>query len=73
MSDEHGATSSGGFFGNVRQCLTDVRAETRKVTWPQRKEAMAGTIGVVVIVAIISVVLGLIDFGLAKAVSVVMP
>ena len=28
---------------------------------------------VVVIVAIISVVLGLIDFGLAKAVSVVMP
>ena len=73
MSDEHGASSSGGFIGNTRQFLTDVRAETRKVTWPQRKEAMAGTIGVVVIVAIISVVLGLIDFGLAKAVSVVMP
>ena len=73
MSDEHGTSSSGGFFGNTRQFLTEVRAETRKVTWPQRKEAMAGTIGVVVIVAIISVVLGLIDFGLAKAVSVVMP
>ncbi len=73
MSDEHGATSSVGFVGGARQFLVDVRAETRKVTWPQRKEAMAGTIGVVVIVAIISMVLGLIDFGLAKAVSVVMP
>ncbi len=73
MSDEHGVTRSGGFVGDVRQFLIDVRAETRKVTWPQRKVAMAGTIGVVVIVAIISVVLGLIDFGLAKAVSVVMP
>jgi len=44
-----------------RQFLTEVRSEFRKVTWPTRKEATAGTIGVLVVVAIITLVLSLVD------------
>ena len=44
-----------------RQFLTEVRTEFRKVTWPTRKEATAGTIGVLVVVAIITLVLSLVD------------
>ena len=45
------------WFGESRQFLTEVRSEFRKVTWPTQKEATAGTIGVVVVVAIITLLL----------------
>ena len=64
---------SSGFFGNVRQFVTDVRSEAHKVTWPQRKEAVAGTIGVLVVCAVITFVLGLFDFALAEIVKRVLP
>ncbi len=66
-------TPSAGWAGKVGQFFTDVRSEARKVTWPQRKEAVAGTIGVVVICAVITLVLGLFDFALAEAVKRVLP
>ena len=50
-----------------RQFLTEVRSEYRKVTWPSQKEAVAGTIGVLVIVTIITGVLSLIDLVLGQA------
>ena len=49
----------------ARQYLTDVRAEFRKITWPNQREYVGGTVGVVIIVAFLSLVLGLIDAGLA--------
>ncbi|HJO25362.1 MAG: preprotein translocase subunit SecE [Myxococcota bacterium] len=57
------------WFGESRQFLTEVRSEFRKVTWPTQKEATAGTIGVVVVVAIITLVLGLVDLILGQAVQ----
>ena len=50
----------------ARQYLTDVRAEFRKITWPNQREYVGGTVGVVIIVAFLTLVLGLIDAGLAK-------
>jgi len=61
------------WIGQARQFTDEVRAEVRKVTWPTQKEAVAGTIGVLVIVAVLTVVLGVVDFVLAKLVQLVMP
>ena len=52
------------WFQDARQFLMEVRSEFRKVTFPTQKEAVAGTIGVVVIVAIVTVALGGVDFAL---------
>ena len=51
---------------DARQFLGEVRSEFKKVTFPTQKEAVAGTIGVLVIVTIITIALGLVDFGLSK-------
>jgi len=55
-----------GWLQNTRQYFIDVRSELRKVTWPQRQEAVGGTIGVLVIVGVITLVLGVVDLTLAK-------
>jgi preprotein translocase subunit SecE len=55
-----------------RQYLGDVRTEFRKVTWPSQKEYVGGTIGVVVIVAILTLVLGLIDVGLSQIMELIL-
>ena len=55
-----------------RQYLSDVRTEFRKVTWPSQREYVGGTIGVVVIVAILTLVLGLIDMGLSQIMELIL-
>ena len=55
----------------TRQYLIDVRSEFRKITWPSQREYVGGTVGVVVIVAFLTVVLGLIDSGLAMVMKLV--
>jgi preprotein translocase subunit SecE len=54
------------WFATGRQYLLDVRAEFKKITWPNQREYVGGTVGVVVIVAFLTLVLGLIDAGLGK-------
>ncbi len=49
----------------TRQYLLEVRSEFRKITWPNQREYMGGTVGVVIIVAFLTVVLGVIDAALA--------
>jgi preprotein translocase subunit SecE len=59
-------------MANGRQYLSDVRTEFRKVTWPSQREYVGGTIGVVVIVAILTLVLGLIDMGLSRIMELIL-
>ena len=61
-----------GWVGNTRQYLNEVQGEYKKITWPPQKEAVAGTIGVVVIVAIVTVVLSAVDFVLSRLVQLVL-
>jgi len=56
-----------------RQYLSEVRSEFRKITWPSQKEYTGGTIGVLVIVAIITAVLGLADFALSQFLRWILP
>jgi preprotein translocase subunit SecE len=53
------------WFAATRQYLLDVRSEFRKITWPNQREYVGGTVGVVIIVAFLTVVLGVIDAVLA--------
>jgi preprotein translocase subunit SecE len=61
------------WYADGRQFLTEVRAEFRKVTWPTRQEAIAGTIGVLIVVAVLTIALSAVDFGLSWAIELVLP
>lgn len=56
-------------IGKARDFLSEVRVEVKKVTWPSRKDAMGGTMVVLVVVLIVSVFLGIIDTLLSKIIE----
>ena len=51
------------------QFLSQAKAELKKVTWPTRRQTLASTAVVMVIVAIMAIYLGMVDFVLAKIVK----
>jgi preprotein translocase subunit SecE len=51
------------------QFLREVRVETKKVTWPTRKETLASTVVVLVTTFIIAFFLGGVDLLLSKLVE----
>jgi preprotein translocase subunit SecE len=53
------------WFQDFRQYLLEVRTEFEKVSWPSQKEYVGGTIGVLVIVAFMTAILGVLDALLA--------
>jgi preprotein translocase subunit SecE len=52
--------------------LQEVRSETKKVTWPSRKDVLGSTLVVVLAVFIIAGFLGIVDFGLSLVVGSLM-
>jgi len=46
--------------------------EMKKVTWPTRKEAVATSVAVLVLVVFMSLFLGVVDFGLSKAIEAIL-
>jgi preprotein translocase subunit SecE len=66
-------TTEPSFFQKSGQFLREVKIELKKVTWPTRKQTMGSTVVVVVLVMIISLFLGLVDFGLSGLMRVVLP
>ncbi len=56
-----------------REYLEEVKGELKKVTWPTRKETLTTGLAVVVLVIVISIYLGVIDFGLSRLVRVILP
>ncbi len=57
------------YVGVAGQFLRESRTELKKVKWPTRKELLASTAAVLVLVLIVSVYLGLIDLGLVKIIQ----
>jgi preprotein translocase subunit SecE len=60
------------WYQDVRLYFSEVGGEYKKITWPPQKEAVAGTIGVVTIVVIVTTVLGIVDFILSRVMQVVL-
>jgi preprotein translocase subunit SecE len=56
-------------YENAVQFLRDVRSELRKVTFPSRKETLASTAVVIVVVFLVATYLGLIDLVLSLVVT----
>ena len=61
------------WYLNSRQFLTEVRSEYRKTTWPSQKEATAGTIGVLVVVTILTLGLSIVDAALGWLTRLLIP
>ncbi len=57
---------------DTRQYFVEVQAEWKKITWPPQAEARAGTVSVVVVVAIVTTVLAIIDYGLSQLMRAVL-
>jgi preprotein translocase subunit SecE len=53
------------YIHKVTTFLQDVQAETKKVTWPNRRDIFGSTLVVIVAVFVIAGFLGIIDFGLS--------
>ena len=53
------------WISDARQYLAEVQVEWKKITWPPQNEALTGTVSVVVVVAIVTTVLSIVDYGLS--------
>jgi len=59
-------------FDKSIQFLREVKVELKKVTWPSKKQTIGSTAVVLVIVAIISLFLGIVDAGLSGLIQAVL-
>ncbi len=53
----------------VKEYFREVYLETKRVTFPSRKETMKGTYVILITVVIAAVFLGIVDVGLAKIIQ----
>ena len=60
-------------YEHTKEYLEEVKGELKKVTWPTRKETLTTGVAVVILVVIISIYLGVIDFGLSRLVRLILP
>lgn len=67
------APGEGGIVQKSIQFLREVKVELKKVTWPSRKQTMGSTVVVIVLVVIISMFLGVVDFSLSSVMRAVLP
>lgn len=56
----------------LKEYFEESKAEIRKVTWPTRKEAVATSVAVLVMVVIMSLFLGVMDFGLTRIIALIL-
>jgi preprotein translocase subunit SecE len=61
-----------GKIGNTKQFISEARQELRKVTWPTRQQAISSTWVVIVVVFLIAIFLGIVDFALSRLVRYVL-
>ena len=54
------------------QFLREVKVELKKVTWPSRKQTIGSTAVVIALVMIISLFLGVVDFGISSLIRFVL-
>ena len=59
-------------IARLTQYLREVKVELKKVTWPARKQIMASTVVVIILVVILSLFLGVVDTGLSNLVKLVL-
>ncbi|MGA2330328.1 MAG: preprotein translocase subunit SecE [Syntrophales bacterium] len=56
----------------ILRFLKEAKIELKKVTWPTPRQTLASTSVVIIVVIIVSIFLGIVDLGLAKAIRMVL-
>jgi preprotein translocase subunit SecE len=59
-------------FTKTAQFLREVKVELKKVAWPSRKQTIGSTAVVIALVMIISLFLGVVDFGISSLIRIVL-
>jgi preprotein translocase subunit SecE len=59
-------------FQKVMQFFSEAKTELKKVTWPSRKQTLASTSVVIIIVLIVAIYLGIVDYVLAKLMKLIL-
>ena len=59
-------------FTKTAQFLREVKVELKKVTWPSRKQTIGSTAVVIALVILISLFLGVVDFGISGLIRIVL-
>ncbi len=59
-------------FQKVKQFLSEAKTELKKVTWPSPRQTLASTSVVIIIVFIVAIYLGIVDYVLAKLVKYIL-
>ena len=57
------------FIKKAKQYLYEVKAELRKIVWPERDKATKTTYVVVIFIILVTIFLGLIDISFSKIIS----
>ena len=70
--DTWGGVGKVQMLANIRKFFSEVRAEMQKVTWSTREEIMGSTGVVLITMLILSTFIGVADFFLAHALSVLL-
>lgn len=58
------------YWTSTKQFIVEAAQELKKVTWPNRKETLGTTGVVLVLVVLLAIYLGMVDFGLSRLVRV---
>ncbi|WP_461211361.1 preprotein translocase subunit SecE [Desulfocurvus sp. DL9XJH121] len=66
------ASTEPGKLQQLKEYFDQSIVEMKKVTWPTRKEAVATSVAVVVLVIFMSLFLGVVDLGLSKAIEAIL-
>jgi preprotein translocase subunit SecE len=67
------STNPSNWAEDGRQFVGEVQAEFKKVTWPSQKETVAGAVSVLVISVLVGIALSVVDFGLIRLMSTLLP
>lgn len=59
----------GGFFSRIGTYFKEVFAETKKLSWPGKKELVGYTLAVIGFVALMAVLMWVLDLGFSKGIG----
>jgi len=66
------AKAKENIFTKSAQFLREVKVELKKVAWPSRKQTIGSTAVVIALVMLISLFLGVVDFGISSLIRIVL-
>ncbi len=61
-----------GKIAQLKQFFEESKVELKKVTWPSRKETIATSVAVLVLVFVMSIYLWLVDLGFSQAIQAIL-